>query len=169
MGFNDEPMIKQKTYSENEYKAKKEKTFKVARRNIIMGEVSFIAGVNIFVSLALFILLMLGTGAMPYFMDVNIIFTPENFQLRGGYFGTLCIVFLIIFSIACMWYAISYKRLEIMCIHLDGGPAAVSYNYLVHCGKRIVNPIVFKASKWIYSKTCLALRRPSTENLFLVA
>ena len=49
MGFNDEPMIKQKTYSENEYKAKKEKTFKVARRNIIMGEVSFIAGVNIFV------------------------------------------------------------------------------------------------------------------------
>ena len=65
MGFNDEPMIKQKTYSENEYKAKKEKTFKVARRNIIMGEVSFIAGVNIFVSLALFILLMLGTGAMP--------------------------------------------------------------------------------------------------------
>lgn len=47
MGFNDEPMIKQKTYSENEYKAKKEKTFKVARRNIIMGEVSFIAGVNI--------------------------------------------------------------------------------------------------------------------------
>lgn len=201
MGFNDEPMIKQKTYSENEYKAKKEKTFKVARRNIIMGEVSFIAGVNIFVSLALFILLMLGIGAMPYFMDVNITFTPENFQLRGGYFGTLCIVFLIIFSIACMWYAISYKRLEIMCIHLDGGldgaaevneaarkdnslnhegifgvgyhslggPAAVSYNYLVHCGKRIVNPIVFKASKWIYSKTCLALRRPSTENLFLVA
>ena len=102
MGFNDEPMIKQKTYSENEYKAKKEKTFNVARRNIIMGEVSFIAGVNIFVSLALFILLMLGTGAMPYFMDVNITFTLENFQLRGGYFGTLCIVFLIIFSIACM-------------------------------------------------------------------
>ena len=33
--------------------------------------------------------------------------------------------------------------------HSLGGPAAVSYNYLVHCGKRIVNPIVFKASKWI--------------------
>lgn len=182
MGFNDEPMIKQKTYSEVEYSAKKEKSFKVARRNIIMGEVTSIAGVNIFVSLALFILLMAGTSAMPYLVDVNITFTPENFQLRGGYFITSGIVFLIIFSIAGMWYAIGYKRLEIMCIHLDGGldgtaevneaarwdnsvnhegvfgvgysslggPAAVSYNYLVHCEKQVViNPIVFKAAKWI--------------------
>lgn len=181
MGFNDEPMIKQKTYSDDEYRAKKEKSFKVAKRNIIMAEVTNIAGVNLFVSLALFILLIVGTSALPYFVDINIEFIPENFQLRGGYFITLCIVFVIIFTIAAIWYAIGYKRLEIMCIHLDGGldgaaevneaarwdnsvshegvfgadyislggPAAVSCNYLRNCGIQIVNPIVFKAAKWI--------------------
>ena len=95
MGFNDEPMIKQKTYSDDEYRAKKEKSFKVAKRNIIMAEVTNIAGVNLFVSLALFILLIVGTSALPYFVDINIEFIPENFQLRGGYFITFCIIFLL--------------------------------------------------------------------------
>lgn len=34
---------------------------------------------------------------------------------------TITIVFLILFTIFLFWYAIGYKRLEIMCIHLDGG------------------------------------------------
>ena len=85
------------------------------------------------------------------------------------------------FTISAMWYTIGYKRLEIMCIHLEGGldgaaevneaarwdnsvshdgvfgadyislggPATLSYNYLSNCGIKIVNPIVFKAAKWV--------------------
>lgn len=33
---------------------------------------------------------------------------------------TLSLIFLIIFTISGLWYAIGYKKLEIMCIHLDG-------------------------------------------------
>lgn len=103
------------------YSVKKENSFRVAKRNIIMAEVVCIAGINLFVALALFLLLIIGTSAMPYFVNINIEFTPENFSLRGGCFTTICGVFLIIFSITAMWYAVSYKRLEIMCMHLDGG------------------------------------------------
>lgn len=120
MGFNDEPMIKQKSYSEEEYRVKKDKSFGVAKRTLIMAEVCTITLNNLLVALVLFILLMMGTGAMPYFVDVNIEFTQENFPLRGGYFITICVVFLLLLVISGFWYAIGYKRLEIMCIHLDG-------------------------------------------------
>ena len=33
---------------------------------------------------------------------------------------TLSVIFLIIFTISGLWYAIGYKKLEIICIHLDG-------------------------------------------------
>lgn len=41
--------------------------------------------------------------------------------MRGGCFLPLTVVFLILFTILGFWYAVGYKRLEIMCIHLDGG------------------------------------------------
>ena len=121
MGFNDDPMIKQKEYSEEEYKSKKKKSFSVAKRALIMQHVSIIAGWNMVVALVLFLVLILGTSALPYIINVSIDFSSKTFSLRGGMFITVVIVFLIIFTIAMFWYAIGYKRLEIMCIHLYGG------------------------------------------------
>lgn len=110
MGFNDEPMIKQKNYSEEKYKAKKIKSFGVAKRILIMSELMYIAIVNVFVSLGLFLLLMMVTSAIPYFFDINIDFGPETFALRGGFFVTISAVFLILFAITGFWYAIGYKN-----------------------------------------------------------
>lgn len=121
MGFNDEPMIRQKNYTEAEYNSKKEKSFNVAKRIIVSQQLSRIVGKNIFLSLVLFIFLIVLTSALPYFTDISIDFSPNTFNLRGGYFISLCIVFLILFTFFMFWYAFAYKRLEIMCIHLDGG------------------------------------------------
>ena len=121
MGFNDEPMIKQKEYSEEEYKSKKKKSFSVAKRALIMQHVSIIAGWNIVVALVLFLVLMLGISALPYIINVSIDFSSKTFSLRGGMFITVVIIFLVIFTIAMFLYAIGYKKLEIMCIHLYGG------------------------------------------------
>lgn len=120
MKFNDEPMISQKYYTAEEYKRKKRKAIGVAKRIIVMSELSAVCLTNTFVSLGLFLLLMMGTSALPYFCDVNIEFTQENFSFRGGAFITLVGIFLILFTIFIFWYAIAYKRLEIMCIHIDG-------------------------------------------------
>lgn len=121
MGFNDEPMIKQKKYSKEEYKSKKKKSFSVAKRALVMQYVGIIAGWNMVVALVLFLVLMLGTSALPYIINASIDFSSRTFSLRGGMFITVAMVFLIIFTIAMFWYAIGYKRLEIMCIHLYGG------------------------------------------------
>ena len=120
MGLNDEPMIRQKKYSEEEYKAKKTRSFRVAKRILIMSGLSSISIANIITSLSLFLLLIMGTGAIPYFSDINIDFSPMTFSLRGGIFLKICMVFLVIYTISGFWYAIGYKKLEIMCIHLDG-------------------------------------------------
>lgn len=121
MGFNDEPMIKQKEYSDEEYKYKKKKSFSVAKRALIMQHVGIIAGWNMLVAWVLFLVLMLGTSALPYFINVSIDFSSKTYLLRGGMFVTVACVFLTMFTIAMFWYVIGYKRLEIMCIHLDGG------------------------------------------------
>lgn len=120
MGFNGEQMIKQKEYSDEKYKAEKRKSFGVAKRSLIMFELMNISITNVFISLGLFIILVMGTSAIPYFFDISIDFGPETFVLRGGFFVTLSVVFLIILTISGLWYAIGYKKLEIMCIHLDG-------------------------------------------------
>ncbi len=120
MGFNDEPMIKQKNYSEEKYNAIKIKSFGVAKRILIMRELMYISIVNTFISLGMFFLLGMGTSAIPYFFDFNIDFGPETFALRGGIFVKISMVFFVIFAIVAFWYAIGYKKLEIMCIHLDG-------------------------------------------------
>lgn len=120
MGINNEPMIKQKDYSKEEYKRKKEKSYGVAKRIIIMFKLSHCFLTNTFVSLGLFILLIMGTGALPYLLKINIDFGANTFQFRGGLYTTLCCVFLVLFAISAFWYAIAYKKLEIMCIHLDG-------------------------------------------------
>ena len=72
-------------------------------------------------SLILFLVLLLGTSALPYIIDVKIDFTPETFWCRGGIFVNLCLVFLVLFTITGFTYAICYKVTEVMCIHLDGG------------------------------------------------
>ena len=70
MGFNDEPMIKQKKYSEEKYKAKKNRSFGVAKRILIMYELSSISLVNIITSLGLFLVSIIGTSAIPYFFNI---------------------------------------------------------------------------------------------------
>ena len=106
MGFNDEPMIKQKKYSEEKYKAKKNRSFGVAKRILIMYELSSISLVNIITSLGLFLVSIIGTSAIPYFFNINIDFSPETFSIRGGIFVKICMVFLVIFTISGFGYEI---------------------------------------------------------------
>ena len=118
---NDEPAIQQKEYSQEEYNKKKRKSFKVAKLSCYSAELMVVIGWNLMLSLILFLVLLLGTSALPYIMDVKIDFTPETFWCRGGVFVNLCLVFLVLFTITGFTYAISYKVTEVMCIHLDGG------------------------------------------------
>lgn len=131
MGFNDEPMIKQKEYSAEKKKIKRAKSLSVAKRVIVMGNIGSIAGVNMVVSLVMFLVLMIGTSAFPYFSHIQIDFSAQTFNMRGGFFLTMCCIFLVIFTVSMFWYVIAYKRLEIMCIHLDGElPGALEVNEL---------------------------------------
>lgn len=118
---NDEPAIQQKEYSQEEYNKKKRKSFKVAKLSCYSAELMVVIGWNLMLSLILFLVLLLGTSALPYIMDVKIDFTPETFWCRGGIFVNLCLVFLVLFTITGFTYAICYKVTEVMCIHLDGG------------------------------------------------
>lgn len=119
--WNDEPAIQQKEYSQEEYNKKKRKSLRVAKVACYSGELMGITGWNTMLSLILFLVLCLGTSALPYIVDVNIDFRPETFWCRGGIFVNLCIVFLVLFTITGFTYAISYKITEVMCIYLDGG------------------------------------------------
>ena len=119
--WNNEPAIKQKSYMQAEYKKKKEKSIRLAKISCCLGELMGVSGYNLAVSLVLFLILMMGTGALPYVMDITINYEPDTFWCRGGVFLNLCSVFLIIFTITGFGYAISYKIVEIKCIHLDGG------------------------------------------------
>lgn len=118
---NDEPAIQQKEYSQEEYNKKKRKSFRIAKLSCYSAELMVVIGWNLMLSLILFLVLLLGTSALPYIMDVTIDFTPETFWCRGGVFVNLCLVFLVLFTITGFTYAISYKVTEVMCIHLDGG------------------------------------------------
>ena len=119
--WNDEPAIQQKEYSQEKYNKKKRKSLRVAKLSCYSAELMVVIGWNMMLSLILFLVLCLGTSALPYIMDVNIDFTPETFWCRGGIFVNLCLVLAVLFSIAGFTYAISYKVTEVMCIHLDGG------------------------------------------------
>jgi hypothetical protein len=120
MGSHNGPMITQKKYSKEVYASKKAKTFGVAKRVLIMNEIASISVFHLFFSLGMFLFMVLGTSAIPYFFDVAIDFSPETFLFRGGFFSNMMSLFLIIWAISCLWYAIAYKRLEVMCIHLYG-------------------------------------------------
>ena len=119
--WNDGPAIQQKEYSQEEYDKKKRRSLRVARLSCYSAELMGVTGWNLMLSLILFLVLCFGTSALPYIMDINIDFGPETFWCRGGIFVDLCLVFLVLFSIAGFTYAISYKVTEVMCIHLDGG------------------------------------------------
>ena len=60
-------------------------------------------------------------AALPHVMDITINYGSDTYWCRGGIFVNLCIVFLIILTITGFGYTISYKIVEIKCIHLDGG------------------------------------------------
>ena len=119
--WNDGPAIQQKEYSQEEYDKKKRRSLRVARLSCYSAELMGVTGWNLMLSLILFLVLCFGTSALPYIIDINIDFGPETFWCRGGIFVDLCLVFLVLFSIAGFTYAISYKVTEVMCIHLDGG------------------------------------------------
>lgn len=119
--WNDEPAIQQKEYSQEKYNKKKKRSLRVAKLSCYSGELAAVFGWNSMLSLILFLVLLLGTSALPYILDVNIDFGPETFWCRGGIFVNICLVLLILFSIAAFTYAISYKVAEVMCILLDGG------------------------------------------------
>ena len=119
--WNDEPAIQQKEYSQGKYNKKKRKSLRVAKLSCYSGELTAVFGWNAMLSLILFLVLLIGTAALPFIMDINIDFGPETFWCRGGIFVNLCLVFLVLFTIAAFTYAITFKITEVMCIYLDGG------------------------------------------------
>ena len=107
---NDEPAIQQKEYSQEEYNKKKRKSFRVAKLSCYSAELMAVIGWNLMLSLILFLVLLLGTSALPYIMDVTIDFTPETFWCRGGVFVNLCLVFLVLFTITGFTYLLRPPR-----------------------------------------------------------
>lgn len=84
--WNDEPAIQQKEYSQEKYNKKKRDLFGLLNCLDYSGELAAVFGWNSMLSLILFLVLMLGTSALPYILDVNIDFGPETFWCRGGIF-----------------------------------------------------------------------------------
>lgn len=119
--WNDEPAIQQKEYSQEKYNKKKRKITQGCKVILLFSRTDGSYWLEYDVISYSVLVLCLGTSALPYIMDVNIDFTPETFWCRGGIFVNLCMVLLVLFSIAGFTYAISYKVTEVMCIHLDGG------------------------------------------------
>ena len=96
----------------------------------------------------------------------------DTYWCRGDIFVNLCIVFLIILTITGFGYAISYKIVEIKCIHLENlkvkipkaaggayvdtkvltGPMAILSRYCIQNGVSMVDSRVFK---WI-NRVCIA-------------
>lgn len=121
--LNDEPAKKKKEYTQEQYNKKKRKTFKLAKISYYSGKVMYITGVNLGISLVLFLVLVLGTSLLPHIMNVTIDpmdFSPETFWCRGGIFTYFMLVFLPIFGITGLTYAWIFKITEILCILLDG-------------------------------------------------
>jgi hypothetical protein len=119
--WNSEPAIKQKAYSPEKYAEKKQKSLRVAKIACYSGELTAIIGWNLMISFLLFLILIMGTSALPYFTDITIDFSPETFWCRGGIFLNICMVEMVLFTIAAFGYALNYKIVEVMCIHLDNG------------------------------------------------
>lgn len=119
--WNNEPAIQQKFYSQEEYIKKKKKSYQISKFTCYMSQMMVIFGWNITVSLVLFILMMSGTSALPYIAEITVNYGKETFWCRGGIFIDICMGFLILFAVTGLFYAIGYKIVEIMCIHLDGG------------------------------------------------
>jgi hypothetical protein len=94
---------------------------RVAKIACCSGELTAIIGWNLMLSFLLFLVLIMGTSALPYFTDITIDFSPETFWCRGGIFLYICTVEIVLFTITAFSYAASYKIVEIMCIHLDNG------------------------------------------------
>ncbi len=122
MGFFNGPLLDKREYSEETYIKKKRKICGGAKRIVIMSILSLAFGVNAFVSLGLFLVILLGIDALVYFLNFNINCGPETAILRGGLFGYLTCIFMILFAITGFWYAIEYVVLQIRTIHLDGLP-----------------------------------------------
>jgi hypothetical protein len=119
--WNSEPAIKQKAFSPEEYTKIKQKSLRVAKIACYFDELMAICGWNLMISLLLFVAMIMGTSALPYFTDITIDFSPGTFWCRGGVFLYICTVEIVLFAITAFSYAFSYKIVEIMCIHLDNG------------------------------------------------
>lgn len=94
----------------------KVKIYRVCKRNYIVLEMMNLALFNVFLTLILFLLFAIGTEVMPHLFHFDINTSPETFIFRGGFYGTMCVVWLVIFTITGFWWAISYQRINIMCI-----------------------------------------------------
>lgn len=119
--WNNEPAIQQKLYSQEEYTKKKKKSYQISKFTCYMSQMAVISVYNLIASFVLFILIGVGTSVLPYITEITVNYGEETFLYRGGIFGYIGAVFLILFAVTGLSYAISYKIVEVMCIHLDGG------------------------------------------------
>ena len=104
------------TVMDEEYSKLKKSSFGVAKRIIIFAEIFIVTVINCFLSLILFLILFFGTSGIGYFWGGD--FSKESFAIRGGLFIYTCVVFMILFSITGIWYALGFLRLQLQCKQL---------------------------------------------------
>lgn len=109
----------------------KKKSIGVAKRIIFLSEISIISIVNCTVSLIIFLLLGFGTSIVGNFINGD--FSKESFMYRGGIFTYPLVIFINLFAITGIWYALGYLRLQLQCkklgIELNGAKEVNSIAY----------------------------------------
>ena len=150
-----------------EYSKIQKNSFGVAKRIIILSELFIVSGTNGFLSLILFLILSLGTSGVAHFIGGD--FSKESFNLRGGLFIYLCVVFMNLFAVTGIWYALCFLRLQLQCKNLDtvldgasevnsaandgdqsaaaAGPIAVAHIYLIKNGMPVPDHKIFVCMK----------------------
>ena len=100
----------------------KKKSIGVAKRIMFLSELCIISIVNCAVSLIIFLLLEFGTSIVGNFINGD--FSKESFMYRGGIFIYSSVIFVNLFAITGIWYALGFLRLQLQCkklrIELDG-------------------------------------------------
>jgi cation transport ATPase len=116
VGFN-EPLIQPKNYTPEEQENEKKKSYAVAKRVVLMSNLSYISLNQTLIALVLFLVSFMGISAVANIADKRML----SFMMSGGCFLVICFVCMIIFAVTGIWAAIGYKRLEIMCTHMGSG------------------------------------------------
>ena len=132
-------------------KKKSKAPFVYAKLSNCFAEIARISIWNLIASFLLFLIMSLGTSAIPYVFKINISFGEETALLRGLIFLPIMIACLVILCITGIGSAVLFKVTEVMCLRMDeelkgaadvteeAGKADLQYHLAKAAGVPLVN------------------------------